>query len=265
MKFDVNKQVESRLNLKPSKDTFGLALAELESVEVKDYEVPVTDEKGSETKSEFKGLTVPRINLTWRNHKVKEGEEDRYHTLSFGPIVSVKNDGSPMDAKTLSSIYENMFAALMHAHNCYKGSVNYIAIKSLPDIDETATAAARVEQTRAFFKAFEKAFNGTDGKAVYKNTEGKNIPVWLKLVADYKTQSHYETPNFVGQGWTEVAIQTTINNKVVWKQPLIELKPNESIDLIPKTSKKPSNVNIATDQMASNSSDVDDLISKYVK
>jgi hypothetical protein len=244
MKFDSSKQVESRLDIRPNPETFNLALVELESVEIKDYDIAETDEKGKESQSEFKGLTVPRISLTWKNHKLKEDEEDRFFTLSFGVIVSVKNDGTPVEKKDLTSLYETMFANLLHIHNSYKKANNYVAIKSLPDIDETATVKIRAKQFKDFFIAFEKAFNGIDGKTqIFKNKDNSNIVSWLKLLPDYKKGIRYTTPTFVGQGFTEMAFQ--IDNK--WKKPLIEIKPNENIELQAKNTKQKSDVNIATD------------------
>jgi hypothetical protein len=245
MKFDVNKPVESRLNLKPDKDKYnGLVLAEIESVEVKDFLVPEIDDKGSESKSEFKGVTVPRISITWRNHKVATEEEDRFHTLSYGVIVTVTKDGTPVSAADIKNMYENMYANLMHNHNAFKKSVNYKPILSLPDIEENAVPELRAKQTKAFFEAFAKAFNGENGKAIYLDEKGSPIPVWLKLVTGYRDSTRYETPTFVGQGYTEVAIMTDKG----WKKPTVELKPKESIDLIAKGSKKANNVNIDTNQ-----------------
>jgi hypothetical protein len=245
MKFDVNKQVESRLNLKPNKDKYnGLVLAEIESVEVKDFVVEEFDDKGAESKSEFKGVTVPRISITWRNHKLAAEEEDRFHTLSYGVIVTITKDGTPVSGKDVKSMYETMYSNLMHIHNAYKKAINYKSILSLPDIEENAVPELRAKQTKAFFEAFAKAFNGENGKAIYLDEKGNPIPVWLKLVTGYKDTSRYETPTFVGQGYTEMAVMTSTG----WKKPNVELKPKESIDLMARGSKKASNVNIDTNQ-----------------
>ncbi len=245
MKFDLSKQVESRLNLQPNKETFGLALAELESVEVKTYEVAKIDDKGSESKSEFKGCIVPRISFTWRNHKTSQDEEDRFYTLSFGVVATIKNDGTPISKKVIESIYETMYSNMMHIHNAYKKSANYKPITSLPDIDEMATPELRAKQTELFFNAFASAFNGVDGKSVFVDQLGISIPVWLKLVAEYTKGDKFVTPTFVGQGFTEIAIKLTDGK---WKKPLIELKPQETIELTATSSKKPSSVNISTQQ-----------------
>lgn len=246
MKFDANKQVESRFPLKPDKNTFSMTLAEIESVEVKNYEVVLIDDKGAETKSEFKGLTVPRLSITWKNHKVTEDQEERFHTLSFGPIVSIMNDGVPMTKKVLTSLYTQMNDNLMHIHNCYKKAPNYKPITSIPDIDETATAEARVKQFKAYFDSFAEAFNGKgkDAKPIFVDEKGKSIPVWLKLLAGYKDPSRHETPSFVKQGFTEIAIKLKDGS---WKKPLIEVSPNESIELVAKNAKKNTSVNINTD------------------
>lgn len=263
MKFnELDQNVESRLNLKPNKLTFGLALAQLEEVVVKDFEVPLLDEKtGAESKSEFKGITVPRLSITWKNYKQNPEEEDRYHTESWGVIVTTKNDGTPMDKKTLDSLYSGMWASLIHIYNSYKKCPNYAPITSFPDIDEMATPTARAKQTKAFFETFANAFNGKDGKAVFVNDKGEKIPSWLKLVAEYKTQKRYTIPTFVGQGFTEVAIKDETGK---FKKPLIELGPKDSIELVTGDSKKPNNANISTTSTG-NSSELDDILKQYAQ
>jgi len=245
MKFDSNKQVESRLDLKPIPELYNLALVELESVEVTDHEILAIDDKGKESANEFKGLIVPRIALTWKNHKLTETEEDRFFTLSFSVIVSVKNDGTPISKKDLQSLYETMHGNLQHIHNSYKKCPNYKPIISLPDIDETSAPNARAKQFKTFFVAFQTAFNGAEGKTpIYQDEKGINIISWLKLLPDYKTQSRYTTPTFVGQGFTEVAVK----EEKGWKKPLIEIKPNESLELQAKAKKGKTDVSISTSQ-----------------
>ena len=261
MKFnELSQDVESRLKLKPNKATFSLALAEIVEVKLTEAEVALTDDKGSESKNEYKGIVCPRLAITWKSVKV-EGEEDRYHTESWGPIVSIKNDGTPLEKKVISSLYTTMFSNLIHIHNCYKKAPNYKAIagSTIPEIDETATPEVRAKQTKAFFQVFLTAFNGVDDKAVYEDVEGNPIPVWLKLVAEYKTQKKYTTPSFVGQGYTEMAIRLEGG---LWKTPNVELQPNESITLIENDSKKSNNQAIST-QQDDTPDELKDILAKY--
>lgn len=247
MKFDVNKEVKSRLNLKPDKDKYwGLVLAELEEVKVADSEVAMIDDKGSESKSEFKGHKVPRISLTWKNHKVSTDEEDRYYTLSYGMVPTVTKEGTPISDKTMTSIYTTMFDNLKHNLDCYEKMPNYKPLISIPDIDEHGTVEARIKQTKAFFEAFAAAFNNGENP-IYKDAFGNSVPVFLKLVADYSTGTKYSTPTFVQQGYVEIAVKD-VKSANGWKKPLIELKPNDSIDLQAKGKKTASNVNINTGQ-----------------
>lgn len=242
MKFDPNKQVESRLNLIPV-PPFNLGLVEIDSIEVKDYEVLVIDENGKESTSEFKGVVVPRINVTWRNHKTTE-LEDRFHTLSFGVVYNVQNNGTPMPKSLIEANYKDIFDPLKHIYDSYKNCVNYKPIVKFPDVDEMAVPEVRAKQMREFFNTFVTAFNGKDGKAVFVDKDGNKIISWLKILAGYKDPSKYETPKYVGQGFTEVAVKTDKG----WKKPIIEVKPNETTTLSGKSSKKASDVNINTSQ-----------------
>jgi hypothetical protein len=127
----------------------------------------------------------------------------------------------------------------MHYLNGFTGQPNFVKITSLPEIDPFASPEKRIEQMTAFFKVFEQAFNkGKDKEPVYVN-----VPCFIKVIADFKKGTRYVTPEFVGQGFIEVA---KLDDKGKYKKPAIEIKPGESIVLnMNATKDTPSD--IATD------------------
>jgi hypothetical protein len=259
---NLDQNVEARLNLKPVPAFNNLTMVQIDKVEVTEYEVPLFDEKGSESKSEFKGLKIPRLAITWKNYKLKEDEEDRYHTESWGPIVAIKNDGTPMNISDLVEMYTNMWKQLVHIYNSYKKCPNYVSLNDFPNIDPTAVPETRIIQVKKFFTYFADAFNGKDGKSVFIDEQNLPIASWLKIVTEYKTEKRFVIPTFVGQGFTETV--KFVNG--IYQKALIEVKPNEKIELKTGNNTKPNNAGIPTESDTSGySPEVAAILAQHIK
>ena len=146
-------------------------------------------------------------------------------------IGSLRTDGSPIEDTTLGALYESMWDRIKHIHDAFSAAPNYKAIESLPSINEHGEAAKRVEQFTKFFQAIADAFNeGKGGKPIFVDAEGKTLPLWMKLIAEYKEGKWLQFPTFVGEGFIELYKPGV--------PPTIEVKPGESVVLRVKGEKK---------------------------
>ena len=235
IKFDPKKEVTQKLKFKPDPKLGNLCLGILESVSLEFSETDVTDEKGNPNKWEFAGMKVPRLIFVFRNIPKTESDPDRFHFYSESVVTQTKNDGSPVSSKRVESMYGSMFDRLIHIYNAFENAPNFKPLDVESEIDESADAETRVKQTTKLFKDLANCFNkGKDEKTpIYKDGD-TYIKILLKLVADFKTGSRLEIPNFVGEGFIEMYDPK--------KSPTIEIKPNETVEL---TSKKQSPSEVA--------------------
>ena len=236
MKFDVKKEVTNRLKFKPNPELDDLCLGYIEDVEVVMTEVAKINDKGQESTWEYAGHTIPMLAITFRNYVRKDDADkaDRYYVHRERIIGSVMTNGDKIAKKVLESIYESMWSRIKHIHDAFVGDVNYAPFTSVPGIDEYGKVEERVAQFTAFYNSIADAFNkGKNDKPIYQNADGKGLPCWMKLVAEYKQRKWLEFPTFVGEGFIERYKEGV--------PPTIELKPAETIQLAaPKGSVKPS-------------------------
>jgi len=255
MKFDVNKEVGSPLGFKPDEKLNNLCLGELLSVEVEKNLAPKEKENGEISRYDYAGFELPSLVFKFKQLKVTE---DRFFQHRESVIISTMNDGTPMNPKTLSNLYESMWDRIKHLMDTFVASANYKAIKKLPEINENATPEERVAQFTAFFTAIADFFNhGTDGLPIYKNEKG-NIPLMMKLVANYPDRKYLAFPTFVGKRFIEVA--KFKENKLV---TVLELGPKETVTLARSADKQPVpgvESNDSKPKMEAISDDIMDLI-----
>jgi hypothetical protein len=228
-RFNVNKEVTKSLKFKPGIN--GLCKAYIKSVEVIENDVPKENDKGVASDYEYAGHKVTSLKFVFGNVITTDDvdKSERLHTHIESIIISTKNDGTPMNEKTLNGLYEQMWDRILHIHNAFQGTENYQPFDELPEINEKATVEQRVKQFKAFFTKVADGFNkGKSGNPVYL-AGGKAIPCWMKLVASYPDRKWLALPTFVGEGFIE-KIKTGV-------PPTIELKPNESIQLVAGATK----------------------------
>lgn len=221
-KFDVNKEVTTKLRFKPVEKLNNLCIGKLISVEF------VTNKAEKEDSTwEYNHFDIPTVLFNFVQRKEDKGDADRYFTFSERIIGAIKKDGSPISAENLSGIYGSMWNRILHIYQAYQFAPNWKQLKSVPEIDEGGTAEERIAQFTKFFAAIAKMFNeGADGKPIYLNANGDPYPMTMKLLADYTTRKYLTFPTYVGQGFIE---QTRMKDGKL--DTVLEIKYNESIEL----------------------------------
>lgn len=248
-------RVENQLKFKPRPELNNLCIGQLISVEVIKAEAPKFDEStGIEKTWEYAGYVIPRIILKFKQKPTQQDPKERIHTHEEKVIGALKGDGTEIDPKVVASLYNSMYARLQHICNAYKHLANYADITA-PGINPFAPIETRVAQLERFFNHFATVLAGKDGKGVYRN-----VDVWLKVVADFKSGKYLRFPEFVGEGF----IERWVANQV----PSIEIKPNEGIELVAGAKGKgkgPKGSNAAATAEEHVADDIMDMVNKYNK
>ena len=197
----------------------GLFLAHLDSVEVKTITIG-EDKTGMPS---FNGMELPKLVLTFASNE-EDVNKRHYTTLQFLPVES--NAETIPGGKDEWKI-NNIFDWLKHILNVYllKGreftdeeitalSLNYQDFNEDGDY-EPVDVEEVVSSWKNIFNNFENICNrgGKDNKAIYKTTEGKILPVWIKLIRCIKTTKKgwvnvsggdLSFPSIVGEGCVEL-------------------------------------------------------------
>ena len=201
----------------------GLFIAHLENVEVSMFQI-------GEVKSgmpSFNGMEIPKIVFTFASNEA-EAAKRHYVTLQFTAVESNANTipGGKEEWKV-----NTIFDWFKHILNVYvlKGrelSDEEAAALTLPyeDFDEQGEYVPLEPEDviagwKTLFENFENIINrGRDGQSYYKTKDGKDIPVWIKLVRYIKTgkkgwtpvnNGELSFPSFVGEGCIELYKQNT--------------------------------------------------------
>lgn len=201
----------------------GLFIGHLESVVVSMIQIG-EDKTGMPS---FNGLEIPKIVLTFTSNE-PEVDKRHYVTLQFTAVESNANTipGGKDEWKV-----NTVFDWFKHILNVYvlKGreltedEANALAL-SFEDFDEQGEYVPVEPEDviagwKTLFENFENIINrGRDGQPYYKSKDGKDIPVWIKLLRYIKTgkkgwqpvnNGDLAFPSFVGEGCIEVYKQNT--------------------------------------------------------
>ena len=197
----------------------GLFMAHLDSVAVSSILIG-EDKTGLPS---FNGMQIPRIALTFASNEA-EANKRHYVTLSFTAVES-NVDTIPGGSKEWTvNVILDWFKHIL--------DVYYLKGRELTQEEEEALSLAftdfdengeytpvDVEEVvagwRTLFENFANMLEtGKNGSPIYKTADGKNIPVWIKLIRYNKTvkngwkavvQSGDLTfPTFVGEGCIEI-------------------------------------------------------------
>lgn len=232
----------------------GLFIGHLDSVTVSTIKVG-EDKVGLPS---FNGLEIPKIVFTFASNEV---EIDKRHYVSL-QFTAVESNADTIPGAKDDWKVNNIFDWLKHILNVYvlKGrelNDDEISALSLPfdDFDEdgeyvSVEPKVVADGWKVLFENFENIINrGNNGNPYYKNNNGNNIPVWIKLIRYIKTGKKGWTPvnngdlsfpTFVGEGCIELYKQNTI--------PSIRIDVvKESI--IPMNIEKPKTPNLNTRNM----------------
>lgn len=200
----------------------GLFIAHLDSVATNMIQIG-EDKTGMPS---FNGLEIPKLVFTFASNEAEVAKR-HYVTLQFTAVESNANTipGGKEDWKV-----NTVFDWLKHILNVYvlKGrelTDEEADALSLPfeDFDEQGEYVPVEPETviagwKTIFENFENIVNrGRDGQPYYKTKDGKDVPVWIKLLRYNKTKKGWNPvnngdlsfPSFVGEGCIEVYKQNT--------------------------------------------------------
>ena len=200
----------------------GLFIAHLDSVATSMIQIG-EDKTGMPS---FNGLEIPKLVFTFASNEAEVAKR-HYVTLQFTAVESNANTipGGNEDWKV-----NTVFDWLKHILNVYvlKGrelTDEEADALSLPfeDFDEQGEYVPVEPETviagwKTIFENFENIVNrGRDGQPYYKTKDGKDIPVWIKLLRYNKTKKGWNPvnngdlsfPSFVGEGCIEIYKQNT--------------------------------------------------------
>ena len=200
----------------------GLFIAHLDSVSTSTIKIG-EDKTGIPS---FNGLEIPKLVLTFASNEADVAKR-HYVTLQFTAVESNANTipGGKEEWKVNS-----VFDWLKHILNVYVLNGRELTDEesealslSFEDFDEEGEyvpveAEDVIASWKTVFENFENIMNrGRDGQPYYKNKDGKDISVWLKLLRYFKTKKGWTPisngdlsfPSFVGEGCIEIYKQNT--------------------------------------------------------
>lgn len=176
----------------------------------------------------FNGLEIPRITITFASNE-EDVTKRHYISITFNAVESNVNTipGGKEEWKVNS-----VFDWFKHILNVYllKGrelndeEANALSL-NFEDFDEQGEYVAVepedvVAGWKVLFENFENIMNrGRDGQPIFKTKDGKNIPIWIKLIRYIKNNKKgwqpvnngdLAFPTFVGEGCIEIFKQNTL-------------------------------------------------------
>lgn len=191
--FDSNKDVKKALGVKiiPEYDNF--VIGEILSIEVTEK---VSDAK---TGYQFAGYSVPNLVIKFKQKIDAFNKEERLSTISFKPVVTIKNSGLAMDEDTFSNLVMGQYDVIKHILDTFEGLANFKALGKLTAIDSSSETEVLLKDFKSFFEGLKKAFDGKDGKGVYVGQE-----VTVKFIFN-KDEKYLSMPRYVNTGFIQLA------------------------------------------------------------
>ena len=235
----IDTAVETRLAFQPEQDKLnGLCLGKLESIELKEHDVPLVKEDGTPNTGEFKGLKTFSILATFKQDNFNPNDTAaRYITLAENITGTKLTTGESMDLASWSSLVMAQFARLQHLVNVLdNGNCLPISIKlaaNAIDLTFEDEPAARVIKMKKLYEHFIKQVVGDVTKPRFKD-----VQLFIAVAAEYKKGEYYAIPSFVKKGLFEVV--------VAGKKPTIEI-PNDMTIILSKKEKKGVNSQTKSD------------------
>lgn len=197
----------------------GLFMAHLDSVAVSSILIG-EDKTGLPS---FNGMQIPRIALTFASNEA-EANKRHYVTLSFTAVESnvdtIPGGSKEWTVNTVLDWFKHILDVYyLKGRELSQEEEDALSL-SFTDFDENGEyVPVDVEEVvagwRTLFENFANMLNtAKNGSPIYKTVDGKNIPVWIKLIRYNKTvksgwkpvvQSGDLTfPTFVGEGCIEI-------------------------------------------------------------
>ena len=200
----------------------GLFIGHLESVTVSMIQIG-EDKTGMPS---FNGLEIPKIVLTFASNETEVAKR-HYVSLQFSAVESnAETIPGGKDEWKVNSVFD----WFKHILNVYvlKGrelteeEANALSL-SYEDFDENGEYVSIEPEDviagwKVLFENFANIINrGRDGQPYYKTKDGKDIPIWMKLLRYIKTKKGWQPvnngdlafPSIVGEGCIEIYKQNT--------------------------------------------------------
>ena len=201
----------------------GLFLAHLDSIVVSSILIG-EDKTGLPS---FNGMEIPRIAITFASNE-PEAAKRHYVTLSFTAVESnvdtIPGGKKEWQVNAILDWFKHILNVYVLKGREFTDEESEALSLSYVDFDENGEyVPVAVEDVIAGWKTlFENFANmmttGRDGKPVYRTLDGKDIPVWIKLIRYTKTpkkgwqpvaNGELSFPTFVGEGCVEIFSQQT--------------------------------------------------------
>ena len=235
----------------------GLFIAHLDSIAVS--QVLIGEDKTG--LPSFNGMNIPRIALTFATNEA-EANKRHYVTLSFTAVESnvetIPGGKGEWKVNTVLDWFKHLLDVYYLKGRELTAEEEDALALSFTDFDENGEyVPVDVEEVIAGWKTlFENFANmmttAKGGKPVYKTVEGKDIPVWIKLIRYAKAKDTWKPvangelafPVFVGEGCIEVFNQQampSIRLNVIKE----DIKPRAIEAAQPKTPNMPGMPGIA--------------------
>lgn len=240
----VEGEVAKQKRFKPLKSLNGLCIGTLESVVLTETEVGTVKKDGTPSTWEYAGTKLPYLVFNFKSYRVPGNQEtdvDRIFTFSEKVIGSIKNDGSPMEDKSLKGLYESMWFRIKHLLDIYtkesrvdisanENLKKALAIISTETVIKGNNKQVRIDAFKNLFQVVATIFNtGKDGSPIYMRAANVPMVTFIKLLPDYYSHKFFTFPTFVGDGFIEIA-RTNSKGELV-SSPSIEIKAGETIEL----------------------------------
>ena len=191
----------------PSKNR-GLCIGALTDVTVSTAEIK--EDSSMET---FRGLSVPRLNFVFESRKDPKGVKPSTYIHSFLAI-----EHTPENMTDGAWRWDQLSQTIKHFLDVYRNNKEFTEkeVKMLlVDFEEEDENGVFKEQPAdVVIKAYKKFFDNVvamfkpDGKAIYKDENGKDKIVWMKLLLDIKgrqvNNGDYGFTGFPGEGLIEL-------------------------------------------------------------
>lgn len=228
MKFKGKKQVTQDLGFKPQEELDFLTKGHLVSVKVVEKKVEKKKDDGSDNLWEYAGFTVPHLQFTFIQAKKDKNERNRVLNHVENVITFKSNEGVAIDMSVIESLFEQMNDRVVHIHDAFKDEGNYAP---MPDFEfsQGATIKERLEAFKVLFENIAQAFNvGLNDKPLYIDKDGKPVPLYIKILPEYKRGTYYTLPTYVNKGFIE---------RCHGSKPFIELTATEKANIELRSSK----------------------------
>jgi len=262
--LDVN--VESRLTFLPNPNLYnGICLGYITRCELVTTENEKLDKDGNPSTYDYKGCTTTSLLLEFK--QINPDPKDtsaRFLVHKETPVVGTKKNGEEMSDSDFIGLVTTQFNRLQSIVNALDngGCGTSTKIKELTVSLEDAPEV-RASKFKKMYQHFFAQITGAPAKNAPADFKPRfeNVPVWIKVISEYKTAKRYVLPNFVGSGIIEVARKGI--------PTILSISPSESIVLGVKANDVPAantaaNLSKAPDATSVNSM-VDDILNGLSK